>query len=125
MLHYRSVVEIADNSGVVEVRLFAVNGKNNRRAITVGDSAMGSAIKVSPTSKILKGDKVKILVIATKRKIKRKDGTVISCSKNLAIVVNKQTGEMAGTRIFGPVFREIRDTGDVNKKVISLAPEVL
>jgi large subunit ribosomal protein L14 len=123
MLRERSVVEIADNSGAVLVMLFAVNGKNGRRSVSVGDVAMGSVKKASVGGKIKKGQKVAILITATKNKIQRKDGSSIRFSRNLAVVVNKANKEMIGTRVFGPVSRELRDLGF--NKIVSLAEEVL
>ncbi len=123
MLRERSVVEIADNSGATLVMLFAVNGKNGRRSVSVGDIAMGSVKKASVGGKIKKGQKVAILITATKNKIQRKDGSSIRFSRNLAVVVNKTSKEMIGTRVFGPVSRELRDLGF--NKIVSLAEEVL
>ena len=124
MLLERSIVEIADNTGAVLVRLFAVNGKNNRASIGIGDTAMGSVIKATPNGKVAKGDKVMVLIVATKRKISRTDGSAIKFSANRAVIINKGTKEMVGTRVFGPVAREIREKEE-NKKIISLAEEVL
>jgi large subunit ribosomal protein L14 len=123
MLRERSIVEIADNSGAVNVMLFAVNGKNGRRSVSVGDVVMGSVKKASVGGKVKKGQKVAVLITATKRKIQRKDGSSIRFSRNLAVVVNKASKEMVATRVFGPVARELRDAGF--NKVISLAEEVL
>ncbi len=124
MLQERSIVQIADNTGATLVRLFAVNGKNHRRSVGIGDTAMGSVIKSAPHGKITKGDKVMILIVATNRKIQRADGSSIKFSANRAVVINKGTKEMLGTRVFGPVAREIREKEE-NKKIISLAEEVL
>jgi len=85
---------------------------------------MGSVIKSAPHGKITKGDKVMILIVATNRKIQRADGSSIKFSANRAVVINKGTKEMLGTRVFGPVAREIREKEE-NKKIISLAEEVL
>ena len=123
MLRERSIVEIADNSGAVNVMLFAVNGKNGRRSVSVGDVVMGSVKKATVGGKVKKGQKVAVLITATKRKIQRKDGSSIRFSRNLAVVVNKASKEMVATRVFGPVARELRDAGF--NKVISLAEEVL
>lgn len=124
MLLERSIVEIADNTGATLVRLFAVNGKNNRASIGIGDTAMGSVIKATPNGKVSKGDKVMVVIVATKRKISRVDGSSIRFSANRAVIINKGTKEMIGTRVFGPVAREIREKEE-NKKIISLAEEVL
>ena len=89
MLRERSIVEIADNSGAVRVMLFAVNGQNRRRSVSVGDVVMGSVKKASVGGKIKKGQKVAVLLTATRRKISRKDGTSIRFSRNLGVVVKK------------------------------------
>lgn len=124
MLRERSIVEIADNSGAIRVMLFAVNGQNRRRSVSVGDVVMGSVKKASVGGKIKKGQKVAVLLTATRRKISRKDGTSIRFSRNLGVVVKKGKDiEMVGTRVFGPVAREVRDRG--YNKVVSLAEEVL
>jgi len=123
MLQERSVVKISDNSGALLVMLFAVNGKNNRRSIGIGDTAMGSVKKSSPNGKVRKGQVVKVLIIRTTAKKSRKDGSVISFSDNAAVVINKNNSELIATRIFGPVARELRDLG--YSKVVSLAEEVL
>ena len=123
MLIEMSRVVIADNSGAREVKLFAVNGKNNRGSATVGDLVMGSVKKSSPDGKVKKGQKVKVLIVRTRAKIQRKDGTSISFSDNAAIVVNKD-GQPVGTRVFGPIAREIRNS-NLYPKVVSLAEEVL
>jgi large subunit ribosomal protein L14 len=123
MLRERSRVEIADNSGASIVMLFAVNGKNGRRSVSVGDVVMGSVKKATVGGKVKKGQKVAVLITGTKRKIQRKDGSSIRFSRNLAVVVNKTSKDMVATRVFGPVARELRDAGF--NKVISLAEEVL
>lgn len=123
MLLELSRVKIADNSGATEVMLFAVNGKNNRQSVGVGEVVTGSVKKAIPNSKIKKGTIVQILIVRTRNKIKRKDGTSIKFSDNAAIIVNKNTKEPVGTRIFGPIAREIRDN-PAYRKAVSLAEEV-
>jgi len=124
MLLERSRVKIADNSGAMEVMLFAINGKNNRQSIGVGDVATGSVKKASPGSKIRKGDKVRVLIVRTKKRINRRDGSSISFSDNAAVIVDKLKGSMIATRVFGPIAREIR-AEEKYKKIISLADEVI
>jgi large subunit ribosomal protein L14 len=128
MLIERSIVDVADNTGALSVRLFAVNGKNGRKSVTVGDAVMGSVQKSTPTAKVKKGDKVRIVIVTTRRKLRRKDGSAIKFSANRGVIVNKATLEMVGTRVFGPIAREIREKSDVvdnYKKIVSLAEEVL
>jgi large subunit ribosomal protein L14 len=123
MLQERTIVDIADNSGATKVMLFAVNGKNNRRSARVGDVVVGSVKKASVGSKIKKGSVVSILIVRSRKKIQRKDGSSIKFGDNAAVVVNKGTKEPVATRVFGPVARELRELG--HSKVISLAEEVL
>jgi large subunit ribosomal protein L14 len=123
MLQERSIVNIADNSGAQRVMLFAVNGKNNRGSVSVGDVVMGSVKSSSPNGKVKKGSKVKILIVRTRAKVTRADGTSISFSDNAGIVVNKDMVP-TGTRVFGPIAREVRNLG-LFPKVVSLAEEVL
>jgi len=123
MLQERSILEVADNSGAVRVMLFAVNGKNNRSSAGIGSIVVGSVKKASVGSKIKKGSVVHILIVRTKHKIGRKDGSSIKFSDNAGIIVNKANKEPVATRVFGPVARELRDLG--YSKVISLAEEVL
>jgi large subunit ribosomal protein L14 len=125
MLQERSIVQVADNTGALLVRLFAVNGKNHRRSVGVGDTAMGSVQAATPNAKVGKGSKVKVIIVTTKRKIQRKDGSSVRFSENRCVIVNKGTLDLVGTRVFGPVARELRDKGDEYKKIISLAEEVL
>ena len=123
MLRERSILDIADNCGATRVMLFSVSGKNKQRSVTVGDIVMGSVKKASVGGKIKKGQKVAVLITATRRKLQRRDGTSIRFTRNLGVVVNKASKDMIGTRVFGPVARELRDLGF--SKVISLAEEVL
>jgi len=122
MLLERSRVVVADNSGATQVMLFAVNGKNNRQSVGVGDIVVGSVKTSSPNGKVKKGQVVRILIVRTRNKIKRKDGSSIKFSDNAAVIVNKDN-EPVATRVFGPIARELRDAGF--NKVVSLAEEVL
>jgi large subunit ribosomal protein L14 len=123
MLQERSIVNVADNSGPSKIMLFAVNGKNNRASAGVGDVVVGSVKKASVGSKIKKGSVVSVLIVRSKKKIQRKDGSSIKFSDNAVVVVNKASKEPVATRVFGPVARELREMG--HAKVISLAEEVL
>ncbi len=130
MLQVRSWIKIADNTGAKIVNVFSVNGKNSRRFAGVGDIVAGSVKQVSPNSSIKKGDKVYALIVRTRKEMRRKDGSYIRFDENAGVLVNKETGEPRGTRIFGPIPREVREaaTGDFEdgfKKIVSLAPEVL
>lgn len=123
MLIERSRIDIADNSGALSVMLFAVNGKNGRKSAGVGSIVKGSVKKASVGGKVSKRDKVHVLIVATKKKIQRKDGSSIRFSKNFGVVINKNTKEPVATRILTPISREIKDLGF--NKIASLAPEVL
>ncbi len=123
MLRERSIVNIADNSGAVKVMLFAVSGKNNNQSAGVGSIVVGSVKEAIPRGKIQKGQIVHVLIIRTRNRINRKDGSSISFSDNAGIIVNKQTKEPIATRVFGPVAREVKEMG--HNKVASLADEVL
>lgn len=123
MLLERSRINIADNTGAQRVMLFAVNGKNNRASVSVGDVVMGSVKQSSANGKIKKGAKVKVLIVRTKAKITRADGTSISFSDNAGVVLNKDM-QPVGTRVFGPIAREVRSCG-LFPKVVSMAEETL
>jgi len=130
MLQVRSYIKIADNTGAKLVNVFSVNGKNSNRFARVGDIVAGSVRQVSPNSTLKKGDKVYAVIVRTRKEMRRKDGSYIRFDENAGVLVNKETGEPKGTRIFGPIPREIRekalgDFEDGYKKIISLAPEVI
>jgi large subunit ribosomal protein L14 len=123
MLQERSIINITDNCGATKVMLFSVNGKNNQSFVRVGAIAVGSVKKASPNGKVKKGQIVHVLIVRTRSRINRKDGSSISFSDNAGVVVNKTNREPIATRIFGPVARELREKG--HHKVVSLAEEVL
>lgn len=123
MLQVRSLIKIADNTGAKIVNVFSVNGKNARRFAGVGDIVAGSVRQAAPGGQVKKGDKVYALIVRTKKEIRRKDGSYIRFDENAGILVDKEKGEPRGTRIFGPVAREIRDKGF--NKIVSMAPEVI
>lgn len=130
MLQVRSWIKIADNTGAKIVNVFSVNGKNSNRFARVGDIVAGSVKQVAPNGNIKKGDKVYALIVRTRKEMRRKDGSYIRFDENAGVLVNKETGEPKGTRIFGPIPREIRekargDFEDGFKKIVSLAPEVI
>ncbi len=130
MLQVRSWIKIADNTGAKIVNVFSVNGKNKKRFATVGDIIAGSIKQCSPNSSVKKGEKVYAVIVRLRKEMRRKDGSYIRFDENAGVLVNKETGEPKGTRIFGPIPREIReralgDYEDGFKKIISLAPEVI
>lgn len=130
MLQVRSYIKIADNTGAKVVNLFSVNGKNSNRFARIGDIVSGSVRQVAPNSSVKKGDKVYAVIVRLRKEIRRKDGSYIRFDENAGVLVAKETGEPKGTRIFGPIPREIREKAlgnfeDGFKKIVSLAPEVI
>ena len=123
MLQERSICSVADNSGAGRVMLFAVNGKNNTRSAKIGTVVVGSVKKASPVGKVKKGQIVYGVIVRTRAKTQRKDGSSIKFSDNAIVIINKANKEPIATRVFGPVARELRELG--YNKIISLAEEVL
>ncbi len=123
MLQIRSYIKIADNTGAKVVNVFSVNGKNNRRFARVGDVVAGSVRQAAPNGSVKKGDKIYAVIVRTRKEIRRKDGSYIRFDENAGVLVDKEKGEPKGTRIFGPIPREVRDAGFT--KIASLAPEVI
>src|SRR3989338_5275886 len=123
MLQVRSWIKIADNTGAKIVNVFSVNGKNSNRFARTGDIISGSVKQVAPNSSVKKGDKVYAVIVRTRKEMRRKDGSYIRFDENAGVLVNKEDGEPKGTRIFGPIPRELRDKGFA--KIVSLAPEVI
>jgi len=118
----QSRMGVADNSGAKEVQCIKVLGGSKRRTASVGDIIVVSIKEALPTSKVKKGDVAKAVIVRTIHKIRRPDGSYIRFDENSAVLIN-QNKEPIGTRIFGPVARELRAKNFV--KIISLAPEVL
>jgi large subunit ribosomal protein L14 len=122
MIQMQTNLEVADNSGARRVMCIKVLGGAGRRYASVGDRIVVSVKEAIPRGRVKKGDVLQAIVVRTSQGIKRKDGSVIRFDKNAAVIVNKQS-EPIGTRIFGPVPRELRAKNHM--KIISLAPEVL
>lgn len=122
MIQVESKLKVADNSGAKLVRCIKVLGGAKRRYARVGDVIVVAVREAIPNSNIEKGSVQKAVVVRTKKEFGRKDGSYISFSDNAAVIIN-DNGEMRGTRIFGPVARELRDRGFM--RIVSLAPEVL
>ncbi len=123
MLQVRSQVKVADNTGAKLVNVFSVNGKNSRRFARIGDVIVGSVRQVSPGGQVKKGDKVYGVIVRTRKETRRKDGSYIRFDENAVVLVSKDSVEPRGSRIFGPIPRELREKGYA--KIISLAPEVI
>ncbi|MEI7493676.1 MAG: 50S ribosomal protein L14 [Alphaproteobacteria bacterium] len=122
MIQSESRLEVADNSGAKEVLCIKVLGGSKRRYASVGDVIVVTVKDAVPRGKAKKGEIFRAVIVRTKQAVKRVDGSTISFDKNAAVLINKQ-GEPIGSRIFGPVTRELRSAGYM--KIISLAPEVL
>jgi large subunit ribosomal protein L14 len=122
MIQLRSMLEVADNSGAKRVQCVKVLGGSRRRYASLGDVVVVSVKEALPESNIKKGSVTKAVVVRTKRESKRADGSYIRFDQNAVVLINPQ-GEPVGTRIFGPVARELRWREYM--KIISLAPEVL
>ena len=122
MIQLRTMLEVADNSGAKKVQCVKVLGGSQRRYARLGDIVVVSVKEALPDSNIKKGSVTKAVVVRTKREAKRPDGSYIRFDQNAVVLINAQ-GEPVGTRIFGPVARELRWKDYM--KIISLAPEVL
>jgi len=122
MIQIYSRLEVADNSGARKLRVIQVMGGSKRRYAGLGDIVTASVKEALPNSNVKKGDVVKAVVVRVRKDTQRADGTVIRFDSNAAVLINPQK-EPRGTRIFGPVPRELRDKGFM--RIISLAPEVV
>ncbi len=122
MIQMQSNLEVADNSGAKRVMCIKVLGGSKRRYATVGDIIVVSVKEAIPRGRVKKGDVRKAVVVRIRKDLKRRDGSTIRFDSNAAVLINNQ-GEPIGTRIFGPVPRELRTKNQM--KIISLAPEVL
>lgn len=123
MIQMQTNLDVADNSGARRVQCIKVLGGSKRRVAGVGDVIIVSVKEAIPQGRVKKGDVKRALVVRTAADIRREDGTVIRFDRNAVVLVNTN-GEPVGTRVFGPVPRELRATGNANK-ILSLAAEVL
>lgn len=122
MIQEETELEVTDNTGAKKVKCFKVLGGSKRRYAGVGDIVVCSVREVDPHSNMKKGAVVKAVIVRTRSYIRRKDGTKVRFYKNSCVIVNDKK-EPRGTRIFGPVAREVREKGFL--KITSLAPEVV
>ncbi len=122
MIQMQTVLRSADNSGAKKLMCIKVLGGSKRKYATVGDVIVVSVKEAIPNSKVKKGDVSKAVIVRTAKELKRQDGTYIRFDNNSAVLINAQN-EPVGTRIFGPVARELRAKKFM--RIISLAPEVL
>jgi len=121
MIQAETMLKSADNSGAKSMKCFKVLGGSKKRYAQVGDIVVASVKSAEPRGLVKKGDKVKAVIVRQVKAIRRKDGTYIRFDENAAVILDGK--EPKGTRIFGPIAREIREKG--YSKIISLAPEVL
>lgn len=122
MIQIRSILQIADNSGAKKASMIGVIGRHGKRSAEIGDIITASVKEAIPKGSVKKGEVVKGVIVRTRSPIKRKDGSVVKFSSNALVLIDNQKNPR-GTRIFGPVARELRDRQFT--KIISLAPEVL
>ncbi|MBF0457715.1 MAG: 50S ribosomal protein L14 [Nitrospirae bacterium] len=122
MIQVETVLDVADNSGAKKVQCIKVLGGTRRRYARIGDIIVVAVKEAIPESNVKKGSKAKAVVVRTRKETRRVDGTYIRFAQNAAVLINA-AGEPVGTRIFGPVARELR--WKEFTKIISLAPEVL
>jgi large subunit ribosomal protein L14 len=122
VIQERSILRVADNSGARLVRVFRMHGGSRRRYAYVGDLVTASVQTALPDSAVKKGEVVKCVVVRTRKETARPDGSYVRFDDNAAVLIDDQ-GEPKGTRIFGPIARELRERNYL--KIISLAPEVV
>ncbi|MDP2212095.1 MAG: 50S ribosomal protein L14 [Candidatus Aquicultor sp.] len=122
MIQQESRLKVADNTGAREILCIRVLGGSRRRYASVGDIIIGTVKVAIPGGTVKKGEVIRAVVVRTKKPIGRKDGSYVRFDDNAAVIIN-ETGNPKGTRIFGPVARELRDSNFM--KIVSLAPEVL
>lgn len=122
MIHEETNLVVADNSGARKVRCIRVLGGHGKRYARLGDIVVVSVKTALPNSAVKKGEVCKAVIVRTKKESKRRDGSFIRFDDNAAVILNAQ-GEPRGTRIFGPVARELREKNYM--KIVSLAPEVI
>ncbi len=125
MVQTETNLKVADNSGARVVRVFRIYGGSHRKSASVGDVVLCAVKDAIPNGKVKKSDVVKAVIVRTSYPIERKDGSVIRFDDNACVIINEDKTPV-GTRVFGPVARELRDKGDEGfMKILSLASEVL
>ena len=122
MIQMQTNLDVADNSGARRVQCIKVLGGSKRKYASIGDTIIVSVKEAIPRGRVKKGDVLKAVIVRTATGVRRADGSLIRFDRNAAVLVNN-SGEPIGTRIFGPVTRELRNRGAM--KIVSLAPEVL
>ena len=122
MIQQESYLKVADNTGAKEIKCIRVLGGSGRKFGNIGDIIVASVRKAAPGGTVKKGDVVKAVIVRSAQGVRRADGTYVKFDENAAVIIDNQK-QPKGTRIFGPVARELRDKDYM--KIISLAPEVL
>ena len=122
MIQMESYLKVADNTGAKEIHCIRVLGGSKRKYGNIGDVIVASVRKAAPGGTVKKGEVVKAVIVRTKRGVRREDGTYVRFDENAAVII-KEDRNPRGTRIFGPVARELRDREYM--KILSLAPEVI
>lgn len=122
MIQLYTMLNVADNSGAKKIRCIQVMGGSYRRYGTIGDVIVASVKEAIPNSNIKKGDVVRAVIVRVRKELRRRDGSYVRFDDNAAVIIDNQ-GNPRGTRIFGPVARELRDRGYT--RIVSLAPEVV
>ena len=122
MIQGESYLKVADNTGAKEIHCIRVLGGSKRKYGNIGDVIVASVRKAAPGGTVKKGDVVKAVIVRTKRGVRREDGTYVRFDENAAVII-KEDRNPRGTRIFGPVARELREKDYM--KILSLAPEVI
>ena len=122
MIQMESYLKVADNTGAKEIHCIRVLGGSKRKYGNIGDVIVASVRKAAPGGTVKKGEVVKAVIVRTKRGVRREDGTYVRFDENAAVII-KEDRNPKGTRIFGPVARELRDRDYM--KILSLAPEVI
>ncbi len=122
MVQMRSILEVADNSGAKRISMILPLGGNTGSRASLGDVITASVKEANPDGAVKKKEVVKAVIVRTRKEVRRKDGSYIRFDQNAAVLI-KPDGEPVGTRVFGPVARELRERGFM--KIVSLAPEVI
>jgi large subunit ribosomal protein L14 len=123
MIQQESRMKVADNTGAKELLCIRVLGGSGRRYASLGDTIVATVKDAIPGGGVKKGEVVKAVIVRAKKEVRRKDGSYIRFDENAAVILASNSKDPRGTRIFGPISRELRDNGFM--KIISLAPEVL
>lgn len=122
MIQMRSILDVADNSGARKASCIKVTGRSGKQYAHIGDIVTCNIKESTPEATVKKGEVIKAVIVRTRQPISRRDGSRLKFDRNACVIIDN-TGNLLGTRIFGPVARELRDKGFM--KIVSLAPEVI